>query len=375
MLIKNLTSNDIILNDSLSVTIPGSSTYDLTTLDPELIRESMELIENIIDNNLIFNDPLTGYDLEENECMTLIFGTLILINNTAANIEITDVGFTIPANKNYNISLKKVTAIRESNVTVEHIRNGTLSLSNGLALIPTIEAIRQLTAVQGSIKVKYDERYYTEPEIDTMVGDINTDITNLENGDFNNNLNEAYNQDANKTIIINNGPIVLDASSGTNASIEMTNVDTPPSTNLGTEPQLQFIKGILCVWDHVRGKWLSVDRKYVTFGRKGTSPSMYLSHYGGSIPSNNSGIRMIRDATIISMSGQLKTGSGDCDISVRKGNGPLNIATLTLDGVLGYGIDDLDIDVDQGEYLQSYIQTLTYTNDPMVVVEIAWRMS
>ena len=204
------------------------------------------------------------------------------------------------------------------------------------------------------------------------------EIPNLINGDYNNNLTEAYNQDGpglGRTITIDNGPIVLDASTGTNAALEIPNVSTAPTTNIGTEPQLQVINNILCMYDVSRAKWLSVERQYLAFGRKGKTLSMFLNFYSSAMASNNSGLRLVRDACIVSMSGQIGDVS-TCDFHVRKDNGATNIATLSLTSAIGDGNKNLNVDTIEGEFLQSYIDVPSGTiDDPMVIVEIAWRMS
>ena len=68
----------MLIND-LQITVLTTSMFDLNTLDPKEIRKSNDLVNAIIDNELIFNDPITGFDLEENECLTVIFGSLIFL--------------------------------------------------------------------------------------------------------------------------------------------------------------------------------------------------------------------------------------------------------------------------------------------------------
>jgi hypothetical protein len=110
----------------------------------------------------------------------------------------------------------------------------------------------------------------------------------------------------------------------------------------------------------------------VTFGRRGRTRNQYLHFYVGQPPSNLSGLRLIRNATIISLSGQLNA-SGTCNFRIRKNDVATNLATLALSGVTGAGDDTINLDLTAGDFLQSYLDAAANVRTPVMMVEIAWR--
>ena len=134
-----------------------------------------------------------------------------------------------------------------------------------------------------------------------------------------------------------------------------------------------MINGILCAYDNTRGKWLSVHREVLCFGRRGRSRRQYLAYAAGSLASNNSGYRIMRNATIVGISAQLDA-SGTCDIYIRKNDATSNIATLSITSSLGSQDVGLNVDIAQTDFLQSYINAPgSGVQDPMVLIEVAWR--
>ena len=122
----------------------------------------------------------------------------------------------------------------------------------------------------------------------------------------------------------------------------------------------------------IRDKWLSIDRTMFSFGRAGLSNNQYLNFYGGVLPSNNSGLRMIRDATIISLAGQIKQ-IGTCTFHIRKNNLLTDIGSLDVLIDYGRGLS-VDIDVNEGDILQCYFSSaFSNIKDPMLLIEVAWR--
>lgn len=131
------------------------------------------------------------------------------------------------------------------------------------------------------------------------------------------------------------------------------------------------ITGITYCYD-VRNKWLSIDRNMFSFGRAGLSNNQYLNFYGGVLPSNNSGLRMVRDATIVSLSGQIRD-IGTCTFHIRKNN--LKTDVGYLDVLIDYGRgQSTDIDLNEGDILQCYFDSaFSNIKDPMLLIEVAWR--
>lgn len=189
-----------------------------------------------------------------------------------------------------------------------------------------------------------------------------------------NTLDSAYDEGGSgvgRTITVDTGAVKLDATSGTYAPIELTQQAALPTSGLAAG-QLAVKDGILCCYDGTRSKWLSVQRIYLVFGRKGPTASQYLAFAAGSLPSNNSGYRIPRNATVVSMTGQLDA-IGTADMRLRSNDNAANIASLAVTAVIGAHTNTLNVDISAGDFLQMYSDNATAVQDPMVVVEIAYR--
>ena len=189
-----------------------------------------------------------------------------------------------------------------------------------------------------------------------------------------NTLDEAYDEGgpgAGRTIDVDSGPVQLDATSGTDAPLELTDLNAYPTTNLAAG-QISVKDGELVIYDATRSKWISIARDAFVFGRRGNSKDQYLTFSAGALASNNSGLRMGQDATIVGITAQLDA-SGTCDIRVRKNDAAGNIASLSIAAALGAQDMTLNVDLAQGDFLQCYIEATTAVEDPMVIVHIAYR--
>lgn len=190
-----------------------------------------------------------------------------------------------------------------------------------------------------------------------------------------NTLNGAYDEGGagvGRTITVDAAPVKLDATSGSDAPLELTNLSSAPTTNLANG-QLAVVGGILYAYDSTRTKWLSVQRETFAFGRRGSSKDQWINHYAGTLASNNSGLRVMRNATIVGLAGQLD-GSGTCDMRIRKNDVLVDITTLSIAAATGAQDTTIDVDLSAGDFLQCYIENSTSVSDPMIVVEIAWRV-
>ncbi len=188
-----------------------------------------------------------------------------------------------------------------------------------------------------------------------------------------NTLDEAYDQGGagvGRTVTADTGPVEFDASSGNNAPLRLTDLASAPT---GTaDGDLAIINGVLYAYDATRAKWLSVVREKFVFGRKGNTKNQWLNFCAGSLSSNNSGYPIPRDATIVSLSAQLDA-SGTANLRVRRNDVVTNISTLTVTASLS-GVDNtVDVDLAAGDWLQSYVDNASNIQDPMFVVEIAFR--
>ncbi len=183
---------------------------------------------------------------------------------------------------------------------------------------------------------------------------------------------DANGSGAGRSVTVDANPVKLDASSSTYAPLELTDLSSAPTTNL-VEGQMAIINGLLYAYDATRAKWLSVQRQTFTFGRKGNSANQWLAFAGGSLASNNSGYRIMRNATIVGLSGQLDA-SGTCDMRVRRNDVATNIASLSLAAVTGLTDVTINVDLTATDFLQCYLEASSVVEDPMIVVEIAWRV-
>ncbi len=126
------------------------------------------------------------------------------------------------------------------------------------------------------------------------------------------------------------------------------------------------------IYDSTRSAWLSIQRLNCSFGRLGATKDQYINFGGGMMPSNNSGMRMIRDATLTGISVQLDS-SGTCNVYIRKNDSATNIATLAVSAATGAKNAALDVDVSADDFLQCYVEATTAINDPMVILEYSYR--
>lgn len=174
-----------------------------------------------------------------------------------------------------------------------------------------------------------------------------------------------------RTILVDSGSVQLSAADGGYAPLELSDLGTAPLSGLGAG-QLAVINGLLYAYDNVRGKWLSVERMTFAWGRKGNSKDQYLDHWSGNTPSNLSGERVWRNATIVAMSGQLNV-SGTCNFRIRRNGTVTNIATLAVAAALGAHDTTTDVDLTAGDRLHSYIDTVANVDSPELIIEVAWR--
>lgn len=226
-----------------------------------------------------------------------------------------------------------------------------------------------------SIEGSYANIPGTPTDLESTIGSVNTTLGALDDAVSNVDLDQAYDKNgagAGRTITTDQGAVVLDSSGATNAPLELTPKAARSTTGLA-DGQLEVgTNGLLYAYDATRAKWLSVQRQTLIFGRKGASRNQFLSYGVGSLPSSISGFRMLRNAVIIGISGQLST-PGTCDLHLRSNDAATNIATLSLSSEAGNQRVDLNVDLNAGDYLQNYLEAASRVNDPVVAIEIAWR--
>jgi hypothetical protein len=231
-------------------------------------------------------------------------------------------------------------------------------------------------ATEIDVEGTYDNIPGTPTDAESAFSGIDTKFGEIQNIVTTRTLDKAYDAGGNgngRIITADQGPLKIDASSALSAPLELV-----PKANRSTiglnHGQFELgTDGILYIYDPVRNKWLSVDRKVMAFGREGKSRhSMYLSYYAGELPSSNSGYPFLRNICITGMAGKLNT-SSSCNFHCRKDGQLTDIATLQMSGVSYNRRVDLNYDIDYNSFLQMYIEIPVEVEDPLVVVEYAWR--
>jgi hypothetical protein len=122
----------------------------------------------------------------------------------------------------------------------------------------------------------------------------------------------------------------------------------------------------------IRDKWLSLDRQMFAFGRRGKTNNQYLNYFGGTLPSITSGIRVIRDACITGMAGQIKD-IGTCTFYIRINNSVTSVTQLDILTDYGNENDSININLNKGDTIHCYFDSIVERVNPMVMVELAWR--
>lgn len=209
--------------------------------------------------------------------------------------------------------------------------------------------------------------------LDTVSDNLGTHTSSTSNP-HQTTLDQAYDGSgagAGKSITADQGPVTIGASGGY-APLQLTSLGSAPNTGLANG-QVAVINGIFYNYDATRSKWLSVERIQVMFCKAGTTiKNEYLFHFGSGIASNLSGQRIARNATIVSMTGQLNA-SGTCDISLRKNGTVTDISTLSISAALGNQVTNTDVDLSAGDRLHAYISNSSSVSNPVFIAEIAYR--
>lgn len=222
-----------------------------------------------------------------------------------------------------------------------------------------------------------DYTFINDGDLESAISDIDTALQIL--AVSGSSLDEAYDYGGvalGREITVDSDPVKLNATSNTYAPLELTDLSTIPISGLGAG-QISVVNGMLSIYDNDRGKWLSVQRLFLTFGRRGKTKNQYLSFGGGMLPSNNSGFRLAKNATIVSMAGQLdSTSVSGCTFELEKNDTVSVIESLAV-GVGVNGASDatnaINTDLSANDFIQCYLTASIPEEDPMLVVEIAWR--
>lgn len=122
-------------------------------------------------------------------------------------------------------------------------------------------------------------------------------------------------------------------------------------------------------------KTLSVARDNIMFGinHNNITGKRWLRIAGG-VVSNTSGYKLPRNATITAMTVQTENIVDEGRFNIRTNNQMVNLHTAILTASKDIIEDELNIDVDKGDYIQMFLSVLVGQVDyPVVNIEIAWR--
>lgn len=134
------------------------------------------------------------------------------------------------------------------------------------------------------------------------------------------------------------------------------------------------VDGLQYVYGSLRDKWISTNRETLVFGRKDPTKNQYLNYFTSAMPCNVSGIRMLRNACITGASVQIQSGPA-CDFQIRRNNNLTVLDTISIAGGAETGkvVNDLDINVDENDFLQIYLGSDSIVQNPIILIEFAWR--
>lgn len=133
-------------------------------------------------------------------------------------------------------------------------------------------------------------------------------------------------------------------------------------------------EGLLQLYDNTRAKWLSVDRSIFAFSANHVKArgERWL-RAAGYLPSNNTGYKIPRNATITSLTIQAKqSGSGTFRIFAIRNGVKIVLHTETLTSTDDFVDDALNVDLNAGDNL-SVLLLAGQFDYPIVIVELAWR--
>jgi len=247
--------------------------------------------------------------------------------------------------------------------------------------------VDNLLAGKSDVGHIHDDRYYTETELSSSSGvsgasligvsliggitannvqdalqELNDDITTAI---FT--LQEAY--ESNQTITINSGPLVLNATSSTDAPMQITNLTAAPTSNLAGG-QMAIINNEFYTFNVDKNKWLTPS-KMVFFGKNGSADGHVLRAPGG-VRHEESGYKMPKKGTIIAASLRSTSTTANKNVYVRINT--TNVFTLTTDASGDDIATTINTDFNIGDVLSAKISSVgNPISNVTVTLEIAWR--
>lgn len=303
--------------------------------------------------------------------------TVIIKNDSGFAKTIEDLGITIANAAQVTLSDGYTYSdISDSDDLRALVLAADLVVNDGIGDLSAADGVKYLTFIHDKF---LEDNYWDKTQLvaTSGVGD-RVDYSQIQNTPTigsPNTLDGAYDEGgagAGRVITADSGPVKIDASATSAAPLEIVPTVSLPTTGLAAG-QFAVKSGIPFIYDSGRSKFVSIERKFVTFGRAGKTKDQYLNFGVGELPSNNSGIRMIRAGVITGMSANIDV-TGNCVMVVRKNSEATNIASIVVaTPTLGNQNASLNINLDQGDYIQGYLEAPAKVDDPVAVVEIAWR--
>ena len=145
-----------------------------------------------------------------------------------------------------------------------------------------------------------------------------------------------------------------------------------------TKSRLKQINNILYLYDTTINKWISVEKRGITYSINHTNASTDRWMRFTEIPSNNNGFLIARDAIINSISISSKNiTSGTFEIYRYNSTDGLVLLDSKSLSTNDQSINlDLDIEVDSGNIIKVHFKAISpnKVDYPIVSLEIAWLM-
>ena len=120
-------------------------------------------------------------------------------------------------------------------------------------------------------------------------------------------------------------------------------------------------------------KWVSTDRQTFSFGRNRTNLGDQYLRFVDRLVTSVNGPPMVRNALITAISLRC-TNNVNADFHVRRNGVGIDLTTVSLSGTKDIQVDNLNVDLNAGDYLQIYMDVNSGTvSRPVINVEFAWR--
>ena len=133
--------------------------------------------------------------------------------------------------------------------------------------------------------------------------------------------------------------------------------------------------GIILFEDTSRSKTLSITRENLAFGinHKNITGKRWL-RLTSKINSNVHGYKVLRNSTITAISIQTQNTVINSRFNIRINGSPINLHTINLVATSNIIEDNLNYDINKGDYIQVFLSVLTGNVDyPIVLIEYASR--